>query len=337
MVVSISVQLELMKLDLAVAATKGQSIKESTKKNLVCQLSAYEKFCDKYALEYFPCDNKQLCRFGQHLSATFESPEAVGNYLSGIHTCLALLGIEVPDVNDRQMKMFTAGLKRIMPHAVKQAEPVTPELLLRLSKVVNYRDQVEMVAWMGLLLGFYMFLHKSSLVPDTMDGFDREQQFCRSDINLLGIDQAMMFEIRWSKTIQHKQKILRLPILPAKNKTICPVFWVHYMINTVKAGLQDPVLALSVGPRVLALSANQLIYRFRKWLLLIGQDPTVFSLHSLRRGGVTFAYQADMEGEMIKLLGDWASDTYKRYVDISMDKRYDSMKLFVEALNRICG
>ena len=38
---------------------------------------------------------------------------------------------------------------------------------------------------------------------------------------------------------------------------------------------------------------------------------------------------------MIKLLGDWASDTYKRYVDISMDKRYESMKLFVEALNRI--
>ena len=32
---------------------------------------------------------------------------------------LALLGLEVPDVNDRQMRMFTTGLKRIMPHAVK--------------------------------------------------------------------------------------------------------------------------------------------------------------------------------------------------------------------------
>ena len=38
---------------------------------------------------------------------------------------------------------------------------------------------------------------------------------------------------------------------------------------------------------------------------------------------------------MIKLLGDWASDMYKRYVDISMDKRYDSMKEFVEALNNL--
>ena len=39
---------------------------------------------------------------------------------------------------------------------------------------------------------------------------------------------------------------------------------------------------------------------------------------------------------MIKLLGDWASDCYKRYVDVSMDKRYDSMKTFVEALNKLC-
>ena len=54
-----------------------------------------------------------------------------------------------------------------------------------------------------------------------------------------------------------------------------------------------------------------------------------------KMGGATFTYQSDMEGEMIKLLGDWASDTYKRCVDISMDKRYESMKLFVEALNRI--
>ena len=39
---------------------------------------------------------------------------------------------------------------------------------------------------------------------------------------------------------------------------------------------------------------------------------------------------------MIKLLGDWASDAYKRYIDISMDKRYDTMKAFVDALNKLC-
>lgn len=192
-----------------------------------------------------------------------------------------------------------------------------------------------MVAWTGLLLGFYMLLRKSNLVPDTMDTFNKEQQFCRADINLLGLDKAMMFEIRWSKTIQYKQKILRLPVLPAKNKAICPVFWVHYMISQVPAQPYHPVLALTSAGKTWALSANQLIYRFRKWLTLLGEESTLFSLHSLRRGGVMFAYQFNMEGGMIKLLGDWASDTYKRYIDVSLDKRFDSMKQFVEALNKL--
>ena len=287
-------------------------------------------------MEYFPIDNTQLCRFGQHLAKTFDSPDAVSNYISGIRTCMALLGLEIPSPQDRQMQMFIQGLKRVMQHAVKQAAPITPKLLNRMSKVVNYLDQMEMVSWVGTLLGFYMFLRKSNLMPDTMETFNSEQQFRRADINLLGLDRAMMCEIRWSKTIQFKQKILRLPVLPAKNKAICPVFWTHFMLGAIPAEPQDPVLMLKLKDQKVALSANQLIYRIRKWLLLLGEDPSLYSLHSLRRGGAMFAYQSNMEGEMIKLLGDWASDCYKRYVDISMDKRYDSMKSFVEALNKLC-
>ena len=52
--------------------------------------------------------------------------------------------------------------------------------------------------------------------------------------------------------------------------------------------------------------------------------------------GATFAYESNMEGEMIKLLGDWVSDCYKRYIDVSIDQRCDSMKAFVEALNKLC-
>ena len=120
----IAAQFQLMKLDLGVANTKGHSLKESTKKNLLSQLSAYEKFCDRYMLQYFPCDNTQLCRFGQHLSASHSSPDSVSNYNSGLRTCIALLGFQVPDINDKQMKMFSTGLKRVMPHAIKQAEPI---------------------------------------------------------------------------------------------------------------------------------------------------------------------------------------------------------------------
>ena len=142
-----------------------------------------------------------------------------------------------------------------------------------------------MVAWTGVLLGFYIFLRKSNLVPDTMMSFDKEQQFCRGDINLLGLDRAMMVEIRWSKTIQFKQKILLVPVLPAKNKVVCPVFWVHYMVQAISAKNDRPALALADGRKILTLLANQLIARLRKWLTLIEEDSMGYLLHSLCRGG----------------------------------------------------
>ena len=204
-----------------------------------------------------------------------------------------------------------------------------------MAKVVNYADQLEMIAWVGLLLGFYMFLRKSNLVPDSMDKFDSKYQFTKQDVNISNLDKPMMFEIRWSKTIQLRHKVLRLPVLPAKNKWICPVFWVHKLLTDIPAPPQFPLLALPVRGQILSLSANQLIYRFRKWLQLIGKQASAFSLHSLRRGGTIFAYESNMEAEMICTLGDWSSDAYKRYIDLSMDKRYEFMKEFVDALNKM--
>ena len=331
----ISAWVELTILDAEVTFTRGESLKDSTKKNLLTQLSAYQKFCDKYLLRYFPADNRQICRFGQHLARSFKSPEAVGNYQSAVRTFSALLGLPIPDPQEKEMRMFIQGLKRVMDHELKQAAAITPEILLRMSKVVDYTSQVDMVAWVATLVGFTMFLRKSNLVPDTHTTFDPNMQFRRQDFNLTGPSTVMMAEITWAKNLQFKQKILRIPVLPVENKVICPVMWMHYMIHRVPAQPQDPAFTIYVDGQRQALSANQLVARMRKWLKLLKENDEEYSLHSLRQGGATFAYQCNIKGEMIKRLGNWASDAYKRYIDVSMDERFDSMKAFVEGLNRI--
>ena len=160
------------------------------------------------------------------------------------------------------------------------------------------------IAWTATLLGFYMFLRKSNLVPEAIDKFDPICQSARSDVNLLGLDKAMMFEVRWTKTIQFKQRILRVPVLPADNKAICPVFWVQKMLQDNPGTQQEPLFLIRTPVQCLSLSANQLVYRIRKWLKLIGEEDTDYSLHLLCRGRATFAYQSNMEAQMIKLLGD---------------------------------
>ena len=333
----ISVILDIIELDEAVAKTKGQAVKSSTKKNLLSQMNSYEAFCKRYEFDYFPCNTKQLCRYGQFLKDIkgFISAESIGNYISAVRTAHTLLGFDPPQSEDKQMKLFVNGLRNMLLHDVKQAKAIIPDILLRIYDVVDFTNQTDMVAWVALLIGFYLFLRRSNLVPETMNSFDHTKQFTRRDFHVVDPLKVMMCEIRWSKTIQFKEKVLRLPILPVENKKICPVMWSHYMMNQVPGLPDDPAFLIMVGGQKMSLSANQLIYRFRKWLDLVKEDSTEYSLHSLRRGGATFAQQCNINGNMIQLLGDWASDAWKRYCDVSMDQRFDSMQSFVDGLNKI--
>ena len=85
------------------------------------------------------------------------------------------------------------------------------------------------------------------------------------------------------------------------------------MINKVPALPHDPAFTIWEKGEKAALSANQLLARIRKWLLLLKLPADDYSLHSLRRGGATFAHQCNIEGEMIQLLGNWASMAYKKH------------------------
>jgi hypothetical protein len=46
-------------------------------------------------------------------------------------------------------------------------------------------------------------------------------------------------------------------------------------------------------------------------------DPSVYSAHSFRRGGASYAFELGLSPLQIKLRGDWASVAYERYVYIS--------------------
>ena len=62
-------------------------------------------------------------------------------------------------------------------------------------------------------------------------------------------------------------------------------------------------------------------------------DAALFTGHSFRRGGATWAFQAGIPGELIQICGDWASDAYKRYLEFSMDDKLNLAAQFVRHLS----
>ena len=53
----------------------------------------------------------------------------------------------------------------------------------------------------------------------------------------------------------------------------------------------------------------------------IGLNPSLYSGHSFRRDGASFALQCGIPAEWIIMQGDWSSDSYQRYLDPSFEHR----------------
>ena len=58
----------------------------------------------------------------------------------------------------------------------------------------------------------------------------------------------------------------------------------------------------------------------------------VFTGHSFRRGGATWAFDTGVPGELIQICGDWASDAYKRYLEFGLRRKLDLAAVFCRGL-----
>jgi len=81
------------------------------------------------------------------------------------------------------------------------------------------------------------------------------------------------------------------------------------------------------------LLKQQFVFVFRARLHAAGvPNSHTYRGHSFRRGGTSWAFSAGLLGELIQVFGDWRSDAYKCYLDISMDLKFRVAKGMVRSL-----
>lgn len=69
-----------------------------------------------------------------------------------------------------------------------------------------------------------------------------------------------------------------------------------------------------------ALSFSFVIALVVSVVLGISQEDS-FRGHSFRRGAASWAFNCDVPGELIQLYGDWSSDSYKLYLEFSLESK----------------
>ena len=294
--------------------------------------NSYAEFCRRYGLQQFPADEWQFIRYTVHLaeSENITSAGTVSNYVGGVRSMHRLGGYVTPPASAANIKLCLDGVKTLSAKPKRQAHAMDMQMLEDMSKFVDYESQYQVCIFTAILVGYYLFLRKSNLVPDSQPKFNPLEQLTRGCISADWEHWMALVHILWSKTIKNFERDLWLPLIPAKSENICPVLHMKLLLSMTDGTDLDALFRYTnAAGQIKILTYDQFRKQLRIWVTRLGLDPDHYTPHCLRRGGASHAFRVGLSSDYIKMMGDWASDAYIEYLRINLDQRVEAAAQFM--------
>ena len=249
-----------------------------TVRNYHSKLTGYLRFCEFYNLCPFSALEWQLIQFARYLGNGVTSFDTVKGYLSVIKRAHEIGDFTFP-VKVELLKLEMRAIRFELAGPVKKATPITLEMLVDIVQHVKFDLPVELVCYVALVVGFCLFLRRSNLAPDTQKGFNSKEQLTRGDIFQFG--NILVADIRWHKSLQYRQRDLYLPLILAKNKVVCPAFWLKVLLHKWVVDKNLPLFGYPQQGSWIPITTELLAKKLQGWIRATGREEESFTLHGL--------------------------------------------------------
>ena len=267
-----------------------------------------------------PVNSQHLLRYIAYLSKRL-SASSIPKYLNVIKLEHLEAGFTSPTDHNWHMDTLVKGINREYGKAIKQKLPITPDILLKIRQQIDVTAPYWMCFWSACLTAFFGLLRKGNVFLDPSLPESAQHHIRREDI-CIRTDSVTFIKLKHTKTIQFGQRTLELPLPFIPGHLLCPVTAVLMLFNSVPNVSSDqPAFMYHTGMGPKPLYYCNFLKDLKSVLSCIGLQTSEYSGHSFRRGGATWAMRVGIPGEAIQLLGDWQSDTFKRYIDMSFQDR----------------
>ena len=198
----------------------------------------------------------------------------------------------------------------------RQAKPMTPLLLCQMYEKLDFKLEKHRLFWLASLLAFFLLFRKSNLVPDTKHGYDSQKQLSWQDLETE--NNRVTCNIRWSKTNQFRDEKLSFPLPQLHWSKLCPI----KALNEVELGQQWPksghILKFRNGDSFTYSQFNSIL---KQTVEKCGENAAAFSSHSYRHGGCTWNFLSGVPLPLVKILGNWKSDCFLKYIHYPIEAR----------------
>jgi integrase len=278
-----------------------------------------------------PISDINICRYAAYLTDVKKlSAASIPKYLNIIRLLHLECGLANPLEDNWALDSVLRGIKRILGETPKRKLPLSPDILVRIKDLLNFDSPVHVVFWAACMVMFFGLFRKSNvLAPGGV--FDPQKNLCRSDFFLH--HWGLEIRVRWSKTIQNKERSLSVPIPYIMGHSLCPASAVIKAFNLTRSAPRDgPAFVYPVMQGVEPLRYPRFLKLLRHYLGRLGLASGQYAGHSFRRGGATLALQAGIPGDIIMQLGDWKSDAYRLYLDVPLEFKASCIARVAKAL-----
>ena len=180
------------------------------------------------------------------------------------------------------------------------------------------------------LLAFFWFLRLSNIAPHSLTSFDSSHHLCAGD--LIFTKHFLKVVIKWTKTIQARDKVHLLTLPRSKGSRLCPYTACRQALRLYAPGENDPLFQYKTGSTWVVLTDTRIRKFLSKINTKLGFPRNYFTFHAFRRSGATLAYKSQVSVQHIKDHGSWTSDCVWSYIHKDHTAGEDIASVFAKLL-----
>ena len=287
----------------------ANGIRSSTKSTYSSAQKLYLEFCELYQLQPFVATEENILCYIAYMSLKKLSHSTMLVYLSAIRSLHVMLGFTVPETGTPRIKL---ALKAVLEsgNAPSQKQPITYSILSNMFLIIP--DTFDGYMYKSCLsLGFFAALRSQEYVA--ADDPAQTPPLTISSVTFFKQNdvQCMTVTIPKSKTTVHGFVVS----LGCSSTQICAVCtlksYLKLRYSCTYCDISQPLFVHSDSTILKKSVFNNYI---KKLASQLGLNSSEFSAHSLRSGATTSAAIAGFQDWELGTLGNWKSDTYKRYI-----------------------
>ncbi|KAK3280563.1 hypothetical protein CYMTET_11608 [Cymbomonas tetramitiformis] len=306
---------------------------DNTKKNHTTGQRAFVRFMLAFGEEpVVPVSDEDLAMFYVFQSQTCKV-STLKSYTTGVRRLHLEAKFEWVPVSHRfQVAQTMRGLKRLLGDEVKQKLAITLFILARMYQVMNFIDCNMVTLWAAMLTALLCLLRKDNVCVGKVDAFNVRRVLRRKDFEMR--NETVWVTLVFSKVIQFEERTHRVA-MRATGGMLCPRRALAKCFELTPAEPESPAFLWKSRGRTVPMTHGVFVGEVKKLIRKIGLDPSQYSGHSFRRGGATMAFNLGVDHLLIKLQGDWVSNAYQRYEQLTEARRLELPKRLAARMKQV--